>query len=221
MSVNDSSRHHPGGLPLAIQLISTAREPAAVLVAVLMTSPAFAQAERSWVDPPAISSRGSAQVPGDAPSNEVTDGAVSSTDRQLKRADAARQLMMDYLDFWSAPNALALEAMPRFYAQHVDFHGRRMSAEALFAEKRRFVRRWPVRSYTARIETLRATCAPGAQTCSVKVLFDFAALSPERGRRSQGAADLELQLSFAGERPDNPRRNESGRLARSHSRKGL
>ncbi len=129
--------------------------------------------------------------------------------------------MMDYLDFWSAPNALALEAMPRFYAQHVDFHGRRMSAEALFAEKRRFVRRWPVRSYTARIETLRATCAPGAQTCSVKVLFDFAALSPERGRRSQGAADLELQLSFAGERPDNPRRNKSGRLARSHSRKGL
>ena len=40
-------------------------------------------------------------------------------------------------------------------------------------------------------------------------------------RRSQGAADLELQLSFAGERPDNPRRNKSGRLARSHSRKGL
>jgi hypothetical protein len=110
-------------------------------------------------------------------------------------------LMMDYLDFWSAPNALALEAMPRFYAQHVDFHGRRMSAEALFAEKRRFVRRWPVRSYTARVETLRATCAPAAQTCSVTVLFDFAALSPERGRRSHGAANLELQLSFAGERP--------------------
>ena len=172
-------------------------------VVTLMILPAFARAERSWVDPPVTSNRGPAQVPDDAPSNDANDathGAASSTDI-LKHADAARQLMMDYLDFWSAPNALALEAMPRFYAQHVDFHGRRMSSEALFAEKRRFVRRWPLRSYTARIETLRATCAPAEQTCSVKVLFDFAALSPERSRRSQGTANLELQLSFAGERP--------------------
>jgi hypothetical protein len=91
--------------------------------------------------------------------------------------------------------------MPRFYAKQVEFHGRRMSAEALFAEKRRFVKRWPVRSYTARNETLRATCAPVAHTCSVKVVFDFTALSPERGRRSQGAAELELQVGFADERP--------------------
>jgi hypothetical protein len=83
---------------------------------------------------------------------EVSEGAASSTDTQLKRADAAQQLAVDYLDVWSAPNALALEAMPRFYAKQVEFHGRRMSAEALFAEKRRFVRRWPVRSYTARNE---------------------------------------------------------------------
>jgi hypothetical protein len=175
---------------------------AAALVAVLLVAPALGQPERSWVDPP-VSAQGAAQAPADAPENEVADvgttGAAPAI--QPSREQAARQLAVDYLDFWSSPNALTLEVMPRFYAERVDFHGRSMSTEAVVAEKRRFVRRWPVRSYTARIDTLRASCAPAAQTCTVKGRFDFTAISPERGRRSQGAADLELQVSFAGERP--------------------
>jgi hypothetical protein len=114
---------------------------------------------------------------------------------------AARQLAVDYLDFWSAPNSLALETMPDFYGSRVEFHGRDMSIGTLMEEKRRFVRRWPVRSYTARLDTLRASCAPSGDTCAVRGVFDYTAISPERGRRSQGVANLELQISFAGERP--------------------
>jgi hypothetical protein len=175
---------------------------AAALLVVLVAAPALGQAERSWVDPP-MTAQPPRGAPAEAPANGAADvGKTAATAAvQPSREQAARQLAVDYLDFWSAPNALTLEVMPDFYGDRVAFHGRSMSTDAVMEEKRRFVRRWPVRSYTARIDTLRAACAPGAQTCTVKGLFDFTAISPERGRRSQGAADLELQVSFAGERP--------------------
>jgi hypothetical protein len=171
---------------------------AAALLPVLVAAPAIGQAER--VEPP-VNAVGAAQAPADALDNDVADVGTGATLIQPSREQAARQLAVDYLVLWSAPAALTLKVMPLFYGGRVDFHGRSMSAEALVAEKRRFVRRWPVRSYTARIDTLRASCAPAAQTCTVKGQFDFTAISPERDRRSQGAADLELQVSFAGERP--------------------
>jgi hypothetical protein len=168
---------------------------AALLAASMSNGPAVSQEDRSWVDPPAPTAR-QAQAPA-APGIAATPPPRAEPSQE----QAARQLAVDYLDFWSAPNALTLEVMPDFYGSTVEFHGRAMSVGALMEEKRRFVRRWPVRSYTARIDSLRAACAPSGETCTVKGVFDFTAISPERGRRSQGAADLELQVSFSGERP--------------------
>ncbi len=76
-----------------------------------------------------------------------------------------------------------------------------MSARALFEEKRRFVRRWPVREYHARPETMRATCDTAPPICTVRTVFDFAASSPQTGKRSQGTALLQLGVSFAGGEP--------------------
>jgi hypothetical protein len=96
---------------------------------------------------------------------------------------------------------VTLDTMPDFYASRVEFHGRPMSARALFEEKRRFVRRWPVRAYTPRLGSMQVECEPAPETCTVRTVFDFTAISPERGRRSDGVARLELELSFAGGRP--------------------
>ena len=76
-----------------------------------------------------------------------------------------------------------------------------MSARALFEEKQRFVRRWPVRAYTPRPGTLQVECEPAPETCTVRMVFDFTAISPERGRKSEGVGRLELEVSFSGERP--------------------
>jgi hypothetical protein len=114
---------------------------------------------------------------------------------------AALKLAGEYLDFWSAPNVVTLEATPEFYAPRVAFHGREMSAAALFKEKRRFVQRWPVRSYRSRPQTTETDCDAAAALCMVKSIFDFTAISPERGKRSEGVATLELVISVAGPRP--------------------
>ena len=135
--------------------------------------------------------------PGAAPPN---DPAPAVPARQ-EAATAAETLAGAYLDYWSAPNAVTLDATPDFYAPRVEFHGRLLSARALFEEKKRFVRRWPERHYKPRPDTLRTACDPGTGTCVVKTVFDFIAANPARRRRSEGTGTLELVVSVAGQQP--------------------
>ena len=109
----------------------------------------------------------------------------------------AEQLALDYLSFWSAPNAVTLARMPAFYGPEVVFHGQRMSIKALMEDKRRFARRWPDRQYQPRRETMRIACDVAAEMCNLRTIVNFVAASPERRRRSQGAITLALDISFA------------------------
>ncbi|MEE7473862.1 hypothetical protein MPAR168_15915 [Methylorubrum populi] len=115
-------------------------------------------------------------------------------------AIAAQRLSLDYLASISAPNGAMLASAPRFYGGQVRFHGRNLAIPALMAEKRRFVRRWPERRYEPQGEP-RVACDGPSATCLVRTVYDFTAVSPSRGARSQGVAELLLTVSFAGGRP--------------------
>jgi hypothetical protein len=117
------------------------------------------------------------------------------------RQQVAQSLAVDYLNRWSTSNRQALQTTPKFYGSSVLFHGRRMSFGELFAEKRRFVQRWPDRDYRYRPDTLNVRCSPGANTCTVRSAFDFDAVNSKLDRRSRGIGTHELVVSFAGERP--------------------
>ncbi|HEX2555327.1 MAG TPA: hypothetical protein VHL98_16630 [Microvirga sp.] len=118
---------------------------------------------------------------------------------QSAQARAAKELAIDYLDFWSDPNAVALEAHEEFYAPVIRYHGREVSGRALQEEKRRFARRWPEREYRPRLDTMRTSCA-GA-FCTIRSTFDYRASDPNRGRTSAGTGVIELGVSFAGGQP--------------------
>jgi hypothetical protein len=117
-------------------------------------------------------------------------------DKRTAHASVAKQFAVDYLNSWSAPNDSALEATAAFYAPRVLFHGREVSMQRLFNEKRRFVRRWPERQY--RIGT---ACNPTGEICTVHAVFDFSASNPRRRRVSQGTGALQLVVHFIGDRP--------------------
>ena len=129
-------------------------------------------------------------------SGEEADGSELAA-----KARAAQELAVTYLEVWSAPNAHTLAATPDFYTPLVNFHGRSMTRRELIAEKRRFVQRWPQRRYLPRPDSMRVSCEPGGQTCTVHSVFDFAAANPRRGRRSRGVATHELTMRFFGARP--------------------
>lgn len=147
----------------------------------------------------------SVRRPRQAPAAEPEVAARPQPPVRESRAPAeaavAQQLAIDYLGYWSGPNAVAVGATPDFYAPRVLFHGRVVSVRALADEKRRFVQRWPQRHYTPRLETMRTTCDPSRDVCTVRALFDYAALNPGSGARARGAASLELGVSFATGRP--------------------
>jgi hypothetical protein len=114
-------------------------------------------------------------------------------------ASVARQFALSYLNFWSAPNPSTLVATPVFYAPRIVFHGRSMTSDALFAEKLRFVARWPDRTYTPRVDTMRTTCL--RDVCKVRTAFDFSATNSEASRHSEGRGALELAIKFVAGRP--------------------
>jgi len=122
-------------------------------------------------------------------------------DWRTARASVAKQFAIDYLNSWSAPNDSALEATAAFYAPRVLFHGREVSMQRLFNEKRRFVRRWPERDYRPRQDGIGTVCNPAGEICTVHAVFDFSASNPRRRRVSQGTGALQLVVHFIGDRP--------------------
>jgi hypothetical protein len=48
---------------------------------------------------------------------------------------------------------------------------------------------------------MQTTCDPAPPICTVRADFDFLASNPKNGRRSQGAAHLQLGVSFADGEP--------------------
>jgi hypothetical protein len=149
------------------------------------------------------------RAPEPAPPNESPSAPVRSARPETPPPEApartreagARDLALAYLDYWSAPNAVTLDATPEFYGPRVQFHGRALSARELFRQKQRFVQRWPERIYTVRPDSLRTACAPASETCIVHAVFDFIAMNPARRRRSTGTATLDLVVDVSGPRP--------------------
>jgi hypothetical protein len=127
--------------------------------------------------------------------------SYSESTRQINRVQLARDLAVQYLNIWSAPNHVALSSASAFYGTSVVFHGQRRSFASVLAEKRRFAERWPQRSYHYRPTTMRVNCGAQVPHCTVLSLFDFSASNPRRGRRSLGTGEHELVVSFAGSRP--------------------
>ena len=173
----------------------------ATVLALMVVTPALGQSDQPWIDPPASALR-PAQAPSNAPDSEMADvGTTGATPVGSSREQAARQLAVDDLDLWSAPNALTLEVMPRFYSQRVDFHGRSMSAEAVIEESGALCGAGPCAP--TRLRSTRSV--PPARPALRRAPLRAYLISPQpilrRGRRSQGVADLELQVTFEGERP--------------------
>jgi len=117
-----------------------------------------------------------------------------------ERTDIAARFAEHYLWAWSSANPIAIPSMEAFYAQTVTFHGRDVSYNAVVEEKRRFVRRWPIRDYRHRPGSMNVQCDAEAEICVVQSVIDYTARD-HRGRRARGSAEFELGLSFASGRP--------------------
>ncbi len=163
--------------------------------------PVTRQAEQPKAVPPAASPPAASPPAASAPAVTAQPMKDPDAEKRQARAATAKAFAIDYLNSWSAPNDAALEATAAFYAPRVLFHGREVSMQRLFNEKRRFVRRWPERDYRPREDGVGTVCNPPGEICTVHAVFDYTASNAKRRRTSQGTGALQLVVHFIGDKP--------------------
>ena len=131
------------------------------------------------------------------PMNQAGDGipAIASAESPSSSgaSSAAESTVRQFFASWSNGNDPDGRAMRRYYGPTVNFYGKQIDATALMNTKLQFARRWPIRSYTIRDDSLRITCSD-SDVCNVAGVLDWKARSDVRSRYSSGTATFAFVL---------------------------
>lgn len=96
---------------------------------------------------------------------------------------------------WSSANAANVAALANAYADKVLYYGTLKSRQAVAFEKRRFLERWPERSYEVRPDSITVQCT--AHACKVSGLMDWQRRNAARTASASGVARFEYELAVA------------------------
>jgi hypothetical protein len=97
---------------------------------------------------------------------------------------------------WSGTNAGGLDWLNTLYAQEVDFYGKRLTRQAVIAEKRRFSERWPERDYSIQTNSMKSQCS--SSECIVTGNVQWETRSIARGATASGLATFTYFLVPSG-----------------------
>ena len=162
----------------------------------------LAQAQPAWIDAPNNLTDITETEPAASPeSAQWADQKARVSDQATLRAQDAQNLVVKYLNLWSAPNRVTLSVASSFYGPTVLFHGRERTIGSVLAEKRRFTARWPQRNYRYRPGTTMVACESDGSRCTVWAIFDFSAAGSDQDRRSHGIGEHELVVKLSRGRP--------------------
>jgi hypothetical protein len=115
--------------------------------------------------------------------------------------DRAADIARRYLAVWSTNAYASVEGVPYIYGPRVRFYGRDYTQRMLEDEKRRAIRRWPVRNYAHRPGTMEVICNDATRRCAARSIMDYQVSNPARGTSARGSARFDLGISFEGPRP--------------------
>ena len=111
-------------------------------------------------------------------------------------SNRARAFVIAIQSRWSDANSTALNWLDTLYAPEVDYYGKRLSRDAVLAEKRQFAERWPERAYKIKANSMMAHCS--ASECVVTGNIEWEARSRTRNAASSGMATFAYVLAASG-----------------------
>jgi len=120
-----------------------------------------------------------------------------ATEADLTLEQASRRFLDGYFGFWSASNLAAMAFVEGAYADLVDFYGKPTQRHVIVDAKRKYVERWPQRSYLVRPGSLLIACDAGSAMCLITGVVDWDCRSIERGAHSAGVSDFTVRVAFA------------------------
>jgi hypothetical protein len=122
-------------------------------------------------------------------------GTTALASSRLEERTAA--IATRYLHVWSVDGAASVRSVPGLYERATTFCGRTYTYHELMAEKRRAIRRWPIRHYAHLPGTMRIKCDLPNRRCMARSIIDFRVASPQRGTVKHGSAKFVLGINFA------------------------
>jgi hypothetical protein len=131
------------------------------------------------------------------PKARVAGAPAAATPSATRAIEFAKQFQFA----WSSDNSTALAFLNRHYEGDVVYFGKAVPKAVVLKQKQKFAERWTVRKYTARPDTLAATCTPDPDHCTVTGIIDWDATAPGRSVRSTGSASFELRVRYRDGRP--------------------
>jgi hypothetical protein len=106
----------------------------------------------------------------------------------------AKAFVSELATRWSGTSADALSGLKAKYGAEVDYFGKRISRDRVLADKRRFVERWPERSY--KIKSSYEQC--NAFECVVDGYMEWETRNPARKAMASGEATFRYVLKLSG-----------------------
>lgn len=117
----------------------------------------------------------------------------------------AEHRMQQYVQTWEGNEATFAQAVETYYADRVIYYGKSMTRSQVLADKLRFVKSYPQRTYSIAAGTLRTNCKTGI--CEARAKLNWSRANASRQLES-GVSDLRLVLSAA----------DGGRIVRESAR---
>jgi hypothetical protein len=127
------------------------------------------------------------------PSKSTQSPGALRESRGEDLATRARSFVTAIQSRWSDANVTELAWLDALYSYEVDYYGKRLSREAVLADKRRFAERWPERAYKVQTNSMKAQCS--ALECIVTGNTEWEARSLARNATSSGTASFTYVLA--------------------------
>jgi len=121
------------------------------------------------------------------PAVATADGRTEVVEPPVR--DRALQFVAQYHEAWSWQNDRALAFMETAYSGATIFYGKVLTRSEVLREKTTFAERWPQRAYSVKHGSERVVCG---SICTVSAIVEWYVNSPQRARRSSGAAEFTL-----------------------------
>lgn len=129
-------------------------------------------------------------APASTPSNS---DAAGSTERRKAVGDFVVRLQGE----WSQ-GEVSWASLEQRYADQVLFYGKLLTREAVIADKRKFVERWPFRKYHIRPGTLTVSCDEGRPACRAEAIIDWQVANSARQSSRTGTATASYLIASSG-----------------------
>ena len=127
----------------------------------------------------------------------------SNSDKQLR--ESSRKFVISLYRAMSSPNERAFTVLANVYAGTVNYFGTDMPRDKVVDLEKKFLQRWPVRSYKPRDRGIAISCDGSSLVCFVNGVLQFEGRNSESNQRFSKDTTFQYRLQFSSAEDGTPK----------------